>query len=742
MPIYVNDKAKEFHLQGKSYSYIFKVMKNNQLGQLYYGKKIKHRPSFDHLYEPRFRCDTVNTFPDDTAFSLGTLMQEYPAYGTGDFRYPAYEVKQKNGSRISDFQYQSYQIIKGKPKLEGLPATYTESDDEAVTLDILLTDKLLNMDLHLVYTVFEDDDAFTRNVRFVNHGEEAVDLPVALSASVDFPDHRFVMMQLSGSWARERHLYERALQPGVQSISSTRTASSPQQNPFLALRRPDATESSGVVYGFSFVYSGSFLAQVEVDDYGVSRVTMGINPFDFNWHLSPGDTFQTPEVVLVFSDQGLTGMSQTYQTLYRRRLASGKWRDRVRPILINNWEATYFDFNEEKLVTIAKEAKKLGIELFVLDDGWFGKRDSDTTSLGDWFVDERKLPNGLSGLSKKIRSLGLDFGLWFEPEMISKESRLYRQHPDWVIHVPDRRMSPGRNQYILDFSREEVVDYLYERIASAIEEGNLSYIKWDMNRHMTEIFSAVRPAEQQQETGHRYILGVYRLYEKLTTNYPDVLFESCSSGGGRFDPGLLYYAPQAWTSDDTDAVERLKIQYGTSFVYPVSSMGAHVSAVPNHQVSRTTPLQTRAAVAYFGAFGYELDVTKMSDEEKQIVKQQIAFYKANRQLVQYGDFYRIDSPYKNGGNVTSWIVVSPDRKQALAARYQVLAEPNPPYARFHFKGLDPDTLYKLDGSDRTFYGDELMHAGLLLDDLVPQGIQSKQSLDFSAQLFKLTAVND
>ncbi|GER73661.1 alpha-galactosidase [Weizmannia acidilactici] len=742
MPIFINEENKEFHLQTQHTSYIFHVMKNKQLGQLYYGKRINHRESFGHLFEPRFRPNVVNVYPDDQHFSLTTLKQEYPAYGTGDFRYPAYMVKQANGSRITNFEYKGYRLIKGKPKLEGLPATYVESSEEAETLDILLTDELLQVDLHLFYTVFDQYNAITRSVKFFNRGAQTIELPVAMSMSIDLPDAEYVMMQLSGSWARERHLYERKLQPGVQSISSTRAASSAQQNPFFALRRPDTTEDFGEVYGFSLVYSGNFLAQVEVDDYHVSRVTMGINPFDFNWRLDPGQAFQTPEAVMIFSSCGLTGMSQTFHKFYRERLARGKWRDVERPVLINNWEGTYFDFNEDKIVSIAEEAKKLGVELFVLDDGWFGKRDDDTTSLGDWFVDKRKLPNGLKGLSERIRGLGLKFGLWFEPEMVSIGSELYQAHPDWVIRTPGRRMSPGRNQYVLDFSRDEVVDYLYERISSAIEEGSLSYIKWDMNRHMSEIYSAGSGPERQQETAHRYILGVYRLYDRLTSDYPDVLFESCASGGGRFDPGILYYAPQTWTSDDTDAVERLKIQYGTSFVYPLSSMGAHVSAVPNHQVGRFTPLETRAAVAYFGTFGYELDVTKMSDEEKQAVKNQIAFYKENRKLLQFGNFYRIESPFEGDGNVTSWMVVSPDQKEAVAARYQVLAKPNPAWERLYFKGLAPDKQYRLEGSGKVFYGDELMYAGLLLDDLVPQQGKSGQYLDFNAVIFKLSMVEE
>ncbi|MFX3619189.1 MAG: alpha-galactosidase [Sporolactobacillus sp.] len=739
MPIFINEKAKEFHLQTKNSSYLFGVLKNQQLGQFYYGKKIRNRDSFAHLAKMERRENIVNTYAEDPIFAPGLTRQEYPAFGTGDFRYPAFMTEQKNGSRITNFQYKSYTLIKGKPKLEGLPATYAESGDDVETLDILLTDELIGVDLHLVYTVFEKYDAVTRNARFENHGSESIKLNGAMSASVDLPDQNYVMMQFSGSWARERHLYERALKPGVQSISSTRQASSAQQNPLLILRRPDATEDHGSVYGFSLVYSGSFLAQAEVDDYSVTRVTLGINPFEFSWKLDSGKSFQTPEAVMVYSADGLTGMSHSFQTLYRERLARGKWRDQERPILINNWEATYFNFNEDKIVSIAEQAKHLGIELFVLDDGWFGHRDDDTTSLGDWFADQKKLPNGVRGLSERIRSLGLKFGLWFEPEMISKDSELYKNHSDWMIHTPGRSDSPARNQFVLDFSREEVVDYLYERMASAIREAKLTYIKWDMNRHISELYSAALPPEQQAELGHRYILGVYRLYDRLTTQFPDVLFESCASGGGRFDPALLYYAPQAWTSDDTDAIERLKIQYGTSFVYPISSMGAHVSAIPNEQIHRITPLKTRAAVAFFGAFGYELDVTRMSEKEKEEVKAQIRFFKENRKLIQFGDFYRMESPYEEDGNLTSWIVVSPDKKEALAARFQILNQPNPKFDRIYFKGLAPEKRYALEGSDQTFYGDELMNAGLFLKQL--EAKQPGESLDFSSRLFKFIAVD-
>ncbi|MBE3569569.1 MAG: alpha-galactosidase, partial [Bacillales bacterium] len=477
-------------------------MKNNQLGQLYFGKKIRDRKSFSHLYQIRPRSLVACVYEGDS-FSLDSLKQEYPSYGTTDFREPAFQILQDNGSRITNFEYQHHKIYKGKPKLEGLPATYVEKGEEAITLEISLYDKLIDTEIQLLYTVFSEWNALARSARVVNHGQQALNLTRMMSASIDFFDSQFEMVHLSGSWGRERYVKMRKLQPGIQSISSARGASSSQHNPFIALKRPDATEHRGEVYGFSLVYSGNFLAQVEVDHYDVARVTMGIHPFDFNWLLEQGESFQTPEVVVVYSDQGLNGMSQTYHQLYRTRLAKGYWRDKERPVLINNWEATYFHFDEEKLIKIAKTAKELGIELFVLDDGWFGKRNNSKTSLGDWFVNKRKLPSGITGLAKKINDLGMKFGLWFEPEMVSKASRLYEQHPDWVIKVPGRRMSQGRNQYVLNFSRKEVVDHIYGMMAQILREAPISYVKWDMNRYMTEIGSADLPPERQREVPHR-----------------------------------------------------------------------------------------------------------------------------------------------------------------------------------------------------------------------------------------------
>ncbi|ALS79623.1 alpha-galactosidase [Planococcus kocurii] len=736
MPILYNDSTREFHLQTEKTSYIMTILENNQLGQLYYGKKLQHRESFQRLFHVEATPNTACVNEGDLVFSLDLIKQEYPAYGTTDFRSPAYQLLQEDGSRITNFVYQDHQIFSDKKKLMGLPATYAESEDEATTLEVSLYDEVIDVEIRLSYTVFEKLNAITRSAQFINHGQAAVNLTMALSASIDLPDADFEMVQLSGSWARERHIKSRKLVPGIQSIASTRGTSSAQQNPFLALKRPSTTEHQGEVYGVSLVYSGNFLAQVEVDHYNVTRLMTGINPFDFNWLLENGDSFQTPEVVMVYSAEGLNDMSQTFHRLYRTRLARGQWRDRERPVLINNWEATYFDFDEQKIFELAQSSKELGVELFVLDDGWFGKRDDDTTSLGDWFEDKRKLPSGITQLAKDITDLEMEFGLWFEPEMVSKVSELYKTHPDWVIHVSNRQMSHGRNQLVLDFSRQDVVDYIYNLMAEVLRDAPISYVKWDMNRYMTEVGSLELPANRQREVAHRYILGVYSLYERLTTEFPHVLFESCAGGGSRFDPGLLHYAPQGWTSDDTDAVERLKIQYGTSLVYPLSSMGAHVSAVPNHQVGRKTSLETRANVAYFGAFGYELDVTMMTDTEKEEVKTQIAFYKENRSLIQQGQFYRITSPFAEDGNITSWMVVSDDQAEAIIGYYQVLSQPNPGLMRIFFKGLNPEFEYAIDGIDETFYGDELMSAGLQVN----RYRINEHPADFSSAVYKVTRV--
>ncbi|TCN26636.1 alpha-galactosidase [Mesobacillus foraminis] len=739
MLIQVNQDNQQFHLTNGKVSYIFHVMKNGQLGHLYYGKALRHRSDFSHLqaYDVPTAA-SCHVYEDDPAFSLETLRQEYPAYGNSDFREPAISVSKAGEAHVPNFTYESFRILDGKPGLEGLPATYTEEEGQAGTLQVTLKDHYLQAELTLNYTIFRDHPVIARSASLKNAGEDQLVIDRLMGASLDFPDKDFRFIHLAGTWSRERHVKERALETGIQSISSLRGASSHHHNPFLALKRPDATERSGEVFGFQFVYSSNFIMQVEVDHYDVARLTAGIHPFDFQWNLGPEQTFQTPEVVMVHSGEGLNGMSQAFHDLYREHLIPAQWRKGERPILINNWEATYFDFNEDKLVNIAKSARELGIELFVLDDGWFGKRNDDTSSLGDWHVDYDKLPNGIESLARKIKETGMQFGLWFEPEMISPNSELYREHPDWAVGFADRPHTLGRNQRVLDFSRPEIVEYLYEKMAAIIRETGLSYIKWDMNRNITEAYSSRLAPNQQGEFFHRYILGVYDLYEKLTKEFPDVLFESCAGGGGRFDPGMMYYAPQAWASDDTDAVERLKIQYGTSYAYPLYSMGSHVSAVPNHQTLRTTPLSTRANVAYFGTFGYELDPLKLTEEERTEIKEQAAFYKKHRKLVRDGQFYRLLNPF--AGNETAWMIVSRDQSEALIGWYKVLATANPPKQQtLRLDGLDPSKVYQVPGLAQSFYGDELMAVGLPLPTEF-NGVnrqKAERGGDFQSQVFYL-----
>lgn len=739
MSIIFNEESKEFHLFNNNISYIIKILRNNQLGQLYFGKKIHQRDSYDYLLENAYRPMSAYVYEREYGFSLEHIKQEYPSYGTTDFKYPAYEILQKNGSRITNFEYVSHKIYSGKPKLKGLPATYIEDSSEADTLEITLFDSVINAELVLIYTIFNNESVIARSCRFINKGKENLELTNAMSMCLDLPDCNYEWIQLSGAWAREREVKHRKLEQGIQAVSSARGNSSHNHNPFIALKRPNADEFQGEALGFSLVYSGNFLAQVEVDTYDVSRVLMGINPFGFTWHLCEGEEFQTPEAVMVYSDKGMNGVSQTYHKLYRTRLARGEWRDKVRPILINNWEATYFDFTEDILVDIAKTAKEDGIELFVLDDGWFGTRCSDTSGLGDWYANTNRLPNGISGLSKKIEGLGMKFGLWFELEMVNKDSDLYRNHPEWVIKTPNRSVSHGRNQYVLDFSNPEVVDYIYQMVDKILTESNISYIKWDMNRSITECYSAFLPAHRQGEVFHRYILGVYDLYERLINKHPYILFESCASGGGRFDAGMMYYAPQCWTSDDSDAVERIKIQYGTSYAYPISSMGAHVSITPNHQLFRNTPLETRGNVAYFGAFGYELDLTKLSEEEHEIIKKQVEFVKEYRELIQKGTFFRLQSPFEN--NISAWMIVSEDKKEAIVAYFKVLNDVNCPLRRMKLHGLDENLVYSIKGTNNVHYGSELMNLGLITTDSSSGQVveEGERCADYWSKIYVLKA---
>jgi len=530
-------------------------------------------------------------------------------------------------------------------------------------------------------------------------------------------------------------------------VVSQRGASGAEHNPFLLLRRPSTTESDGEAIGVSLVYSGNFLAEAEGDAFGGARIRIGIDPETFSWALEPGAEFNAPEAVLVHAAHGIGELSDTYHRLYREGLARGAWRDRPRPVLINSWEGVHFGFDEARLLDMAAASRDLGIELFVLDDGWFGKRDDDTTSLGDWFVDRAKLPNGIEGVARRVEALGMRFGLWIEPEMVSPRSRLFEAHPEWAIGVPGRPRTEGRQQLVLDMARPEVVDHLFEQLSAVLASAPVSYVKWDMNRNITEPYSATLPPDRQGEFFHRYILGVYDLYARLTATFPEILFESCASGGGRFDPGLLAFAPQAWTSDDTDAIERLRIQWGTSLVYPLSSMGAHVSAVPNHQVARLTPLTTRAAVAFFGVFGYELDATHLDEDERRQVADQVAFYRAQRDVLQFGRFVRLVSPFEGDGNATAWLAVTDDRRRAVVGFYRTLNRPFPGPYRLRLRGLDPAATYRVstwpvaeagdDGADLGVRGgDELMAAGL---SLAADRWTAARRGDFWSRIFVLEA---
>ena len=729
--IQFDKKTQTFHLSNETISYILGIEEGNTLAHLYFGKKItRYHGNFRY---PRLDRSFSPNLPNasDRSFSLDTVLQEYSGFGAGDFRIPAHQLRQSDGTIVTNFQVKTHKIVAGKPELEGLPATYAQAVEEAQTLIVVVEDRFRGLEIELSYTIFANYPVIARNARLINHGKEKVIIEKLASMAVDFPAEAFELIHLNGTWAKERMITREPLQTGIKVLDSKRGSSSHQQNPFVALAKPHTTEETGEVYGFCLVYSGSHETMIEKDPYDQLRLTMGINSFDFRWVLNPTEQFQTPEVAMSFSDKGLNELSHSYHELFNQQLVRGSFQKKERPVLINNWEATYFDFNEEKLLAIVDEAKEIGIELFVLDDGWFGKRESDNTSLGDWYENTGKVKMGLKNLSKEVHARGLQFGIWFEPEMISEDSELYRAHPDWALQIPGRGKSLGRSQYVLDFSREEVRAHIYQQMKAFFDEVPVDYVKWDMNRNMTEVYSEKLTAEEQGSTAHRYMLGLYEFMEKLTAEYPAILFESCSGGGGRFDAGMLYYMPQTWTSDNTDAIARLKIQYGTSLVYPVSSMGSHVSAIPNHQTSRNTSLEIRGNVAMSGVFGYELDLSTLSEKEKLQMKQQVAFYKKHRSLIQYGTFTRLLSPFE--GNETAWMFISKDKKEALVFYYRVLVEASRPLECLKLQGLDETKIYSMN-ADAIFGGDELMNIGFYIDPSL--------SGDYATQMFHLKEIEE
>ena len=709
--IFYNEKDKAFKLRANNTDYMMKVCEEGYLAHVYYGNKV---PDEDLTYLLRLDESpfTPATNDRDRASFMDTLPFEYPCFGLGDYRESAFKIMDADGMSTSDLRYVSHKMYEGKPKLEGLPATFATEESGCSTLEITMYDKYADIEVVLIYTAFDKLDVITRSAVITNKSEKPFKITRALSACVDFDTDKMDMITLNGSWARERAVERCRLHHGKQLVDSCRGESSHQNNPFVALCDNNADEDKGEVFGFNFVYSGNFYAQAEVTQHKKTRFLMGINPLDFEWLLEKGESFTCPEVVMVHSDEGIGKMSRTFHDLYRNNLIRGEYKDKRRPILINNWEATYFNFDTDKLIDIAKEASKLGIEMLVMDDGWFGHRDSDNSSLGDWFVYEKKLMGDHKYLVDEVNKLGMKIVIWFEPEMISPDSELYKAHPDWAIQIKGRPLTLCREQYVLDYSRKEVRDYVYGMMKKILDSANIEYIKWDMNRQLTEVGSATLPAERQRELWHRYVLGVYDLMDRLTTDYPHILLENCSGGGARFDPGMLYYSPQIWCSDDTDAVERLKIQHGTSMCYPCSAMGAHVSDCPNHTVGRNTPFKTRGHVAMVGTFGYELDVTRIPQEDRDAIPAQIEEFNKFNKLVRTGDHYRIGNMFEDN-SWDAWEFVAKDKSEALFEFVQVLGRPNERSRRIKLKGLEADAYYYEENEpDKKISGAALMNAGI------------------------------
>ena len=706
MAITYFEKERIFKLDTPGSSYVIGIVdKENFVGHVYYGKKLRDaniayllrtgEGPFVPSENNRERVSFYDTFP-----------MEYAGNGLGDYRRSSISVRTEGGHTAVSLFYVSHKIYAGKPGLAGLPATFGD-EDSCETLELLCEDPVLGLKVTLLYTAFSDVDVITRSVRIENDGEMLY-LTKALSFSMDMDNRDFTLLTMHGSWARERMLEHRKVKKGFMGVESVRGESSHQEHPFMALAAGNADQSQGEVYGMHFVYSGNFIGQVELGQFDTVRVGMGIHPENFCWKLEKGESFQTPEVVLVYSDTGYDGMTHQFHELYRNHLIRSEYKDKKRPILINNWEATYFDFNTEKLLSIAKKASELGIEMLVMDDGWFGHRNDDSSSLGDWYVNEEKLNGGLKHLVDEVNKLGLKFGIWFEPEMISPDSKLYEAHPDWAIQIPGRKPVKGRNQLILDFSRKEVVDAVYEQMCQVLDQGNIEYVKWDMNRSMAEVYSMT--AEEQGSVQYDYMLGLYDFLERIISRYPDLLIEGCSGGGGRFDAGMLYYTPQIWCSDNTDAVDRVRIQYGTSFGYPISAVGSHVSAVPNHQTGRKTSLHTRGVCAMAGTFGYELDPAKMTDEERREIREQIVEYKKYAQLVQNGLYYRLSNPFAE--EIGAWEFASEDGKEVLVNVVMLEIHGNMTVNYVKLKGLRAGQFYKDSRTGKIYPAEALMEVGI------------------------------
>lgn len=712
MAITYNQESGIFQLDTKSTTYQMQADSYGVLLHLYYGNRIEG--SMNYLIQSYDSGFSGNPYDagENRSYSLDTLPQEFPSYGVGDYRTGCISVVLPDGTRASDFRYVSHEIVPGANKIPGMPSLY-DSGREAETLYINLDDKATGLKLQLAYTVFEEKDVIARSAKVINETKEAIVLEKMLSACLDISYGDWELLHFHGRHAMERTAERTPLVHGSVSLGSMRGTSSHHENPSVILCSRETTEDFGSCYGMALVYSSNFVTNIELDQRSQVRAVMGINPEHFNFVLDAGMEFETPQVIMAYSGEGLGRLSHIYHRILRHNMCRGKYKLERRPILINNWEATYFDFNKEKIIPIAQQAAALGIEMLVLDDGWFGKRDDDNSGLGDWFVNEKKMGGSLDSLVQEINRLGLKFGIWLEPEMISEDSDLFRAHPDWALSIPGRKPCRSRSQLVLDMSRADVRDYLFDCISKVLKSANIEYIKWDMNRSMCDIYSSLQDSAHQGEVYHRCMLGVYDLLERVVTTFPDVLLEGCSGGGGRFDPAMLYYSPQIWCSDDTDAIERLEIQYGTSFFYPVSSVGAHVSASPNHQTGRNTPIETRGVVAMAGTFGYELDLNLLSEEEKKTVKVQVENFKLYYDVIQNGTYYRLASPYEKN-MVTAWQMVSEDKKTSLVSLVCSHARANKPAAFIKLKGLDEKKAYKIQGLEGTFSGSALMNGGMAL----------------------------
>lgn len=728
--IYCN-KDNVFHLQTKDTSYLLRALPSGQLESLYYGKKIRNADDFTFLYD-KHECGYSNGTPrsqKDTSLSLDHIALEYSAYGKGDYRLPAMDVLAADDNFTTDFLFVSASVGETKPELHGLPSAYGESQ----TLTVVLEDKILGAELRLFYTVFEECNVITRAVRLTNMGKKPIHIKELMSMQIDLQRGDYTMLTFDGAWIRERYKHEHKLQPGVTSFGSITGASSNRHNPFFAIKCGDCSELRGECYGFNLVYSGNHIARAEVSTHGLVRIQNGINPFEFDWLLEPGKEFDTPESVMTFSDKGLNGMSQNMHLFVKEHIVRGYWKNRERPILVNNWEATYFNFNEKKILGIAQAAKDIGAELFVLDDGWFGKRNNDKCSLGDWYVNKKKLPSGIDGLAKKINDMGLMFGLWVEPEMVSPDSDLYRAHPTWAIQTDTYEPSQGRNQLVLDLTNPDVVEHIINTMTDVFRYGHIEYIKWDYNRQLSDVFSHRKDA-RSGEFFHRFILGLYEIWGALTERFPEILFESCSSGGNRFDLGSFCYMPQCWTSDDTDALERIYIQSGTSYGYPQSVMTMHVACTPSFACLRQSGIEHRFNVSAFGLLGYELDVTMLSKFDKAAVKKQIEFYKKHRKLLQYGEYSRIGDFFTD--NFCKWQITAPDKSESMMGYFVNRVIPNWGNDVIRFTDLDPEKNYALSERVQLF---SIRNIGEILNVPLPKKIDIEESklYEFLAENVKL-----